>query len=87
MQFKCLKSRLEALKLQEELFGAGHPDVLFALQNLGLVHFRRGEYQQAHRVFDEKRRLAAATMPSASGFSGPPREVCVPRLVSEQESR
>ena len=59
-----LRSRLEALKVQEELFGPGHPDLLFALRGLGHAHYRRGNYRQAQRIFEENRRILAATVPT-----------------------
>lgn len=51
-----LRARREALLAQQQLLGESHPDVLFMLENLGRVHYRRGNYQEAQRVFAESRR-------------------------------
>jgi Tetratricopeptide repeat len=54
-----LRSRLQALRAQQKLYGEGHPDVLFSMHGLGSVHYKRGEYRQAQRVFDEARRQSS----------------------------
>lgn len=74
-----LRSRLEALRAQQTLFGEGHPDVLFSLQGLCSVHYRRGEYQHAQRVFDE-----ACRRSSRFPDEGPPKEISIHAPFSEQ---
>lgn len=73
----ALRSRMEALRLQEKMFGAGHPDVVFALQNLAQVCYRRGNIHQAQRVYDENRRQQTAATTTAIQ-DGPPTEVRIP---------
>ena len=65
-----LRSRLQALKAQQKLYGEGHPDVLFSMHGLGSVHYKRGEYRQAQRVFDEVRRRSSHAVDP-----GPPKEI------------
>lgn len=48
-----LRNRIAALNAQQILLGKYHPDVLFALQNLAALHYRRGEYSHAQQVFKE----------------------------------
>mmetsp|Transcript_22549 Transcript_22549/g.34078 ORF Transcript_22549/g.34078 Transcript_22549/m.34078 type:complete len:162 (-) Transcript_22549:364-849(-) len=48
-----LKNRVAAFSAQQKLLGKHHPDVLFSLQNLAGLLYRRGEYDHAHRVFKE----------------------------------
>jgi hypothetical protein len=50
----ALRNRVAALNAQQQLLGEAHPDVLFALQNLAGLHYRRGEISQAHRVLAEQ---------------------------------
>jgi hypothetical protein len=45
-----IMARLDALQIQQELYGMNHPDVLFSLKHLGRAHMRREEFQQARLV-------------------------------------
>ena len=47
-----MTARLDAIQIQQELYGMNHPDVIFSLKHLGRAHTRRGEFQQA-RVIEE----------------------------------
>lgn len=47
---KCvcpMMARLNALRIQQQLQGINHPDVLFALRHLARAHRRRGEAELA----------------------------------------
>ena len=50
----ALANRVAALNAQQLLLGENHPDVLFSLQNLAALHYRRGEYAQARRILEWK---------------------------------
>jgi hypothetical protein len=54
---KTMMARLDALQIQQELYGMDHPDVTFSLKHLGRAHTRRGEFQQA-RLIEEMVRVA-----------------------------
>lgn len=45
-----MMARLDALQIQQELYGMNHPDVIFSLKHLGRAHRRRGEFQQARLI-------------------------------------
>jgi hypothetical protein len=47
---ELMMARLEALQIQQKLYGMNHPDVLFSLKHLGRAHTRRGEFQQARLI-------------------------------------
>jgi hypothetical protein len=49
-RIKLMLARLDALQIQQELYGMNHPDVLFSLKHLGRAHTRRGEFQQARLI-------------------------------------
>jgi hypothetical protein len=74
-----LRSRLEALRAQQTLFGEGHPDLLFSLKGLCNVHYQRREYQHAQRVSEEACRLS-----SRFPHDGPPKEITIHSFFSDQ---
>jgi hypothetical protein len=45
-----MRTRRQALQVQQQLQGVDHPDVLFSLKGLSKVYMRRGEYLQAMLV-------------------------------------
>lgn len=49
----AMANRVAALHAQQQLLGENHPDVLFSLQNLAALHYRRGEYAQAQRILED----------------------------------
>jgi hypothetical protein len=49
----ALSNRFAALQLQQQLLGEHHPDVLFSLQNLATLHYRRGDKVQAQRLLED----------------------------------
>lgn len=49
----AMANRVAALNAQQQLLGENHPDVLFSLQNLAALHYRRGEYAQAQRIMED----------------------------------
>jgi Tetratricopeptide repeat len=49
----AMTNRVAALHAQQQLLGENHPDVLFSLQNLAALHYRRGEYAQAQRIMED----------------------------------
>lgn len=68
-----LGNRVLALNAQEELLGYDHPDVLFALQKLAGVHYRRGEYDHANRILEEREsrrsgKIGKSIIPSEISF-------------------
>jgi hypothetical protein len=50
----ALANRVAALNAQKLLLGENHSDVLFSLQNLAALHYRRGEYAQARCILEDK---------------------------------
>lgn len=50
----ALANRVAALKAQQRMLGENHPDVLFSLQNLAALHYRRGHYEEAQQVLEEQ---------------------------------
>mmetsp|Transcript_11294 Transcript_11294/g.16595 ORF Transcript_11294/g.16595 Transcript_11294/m.16595 type:complete len:160 (-) Transcript_11294:337-816(-) len=49
----ALRNRVAAFNAQQKLLGKYHPDVLFSLQTLAGLHYRRQEYDHAQRIFKE----------------------------------
>jgi hypothetical protein len=49
----ALNNRFAALQVQQQLLGEHHPDVLFSLQNLATLHYRRGDKVQAQRLLED----------------------------------
>mmetsp|Transcript_11409 Transcript_11409/g.18934 ORF Transcript_11409/g.18934 Transcript_11409/m.18934 type:complete len:162 (-) Transcript_11409:288-773(-) len=49
----ALSNRFSALNAQQEMLGENHPDVLFSLQNLATLHYRRGNIVEAQRLLED----------------------------------
>mmetsp|Transcript_15682 Transcript_15682/g.23757 ORF Transcript_15682/g.23757 Transcript_15682/m.23757 type:complete len:140 (-) Transcript_15682:255-674(-) len=76
-----LGNRITALNAQQELLGENHSDVLFSLQRLAGVHYRRGEYDHAHRILEEHKSRLQRRNRNGGGKDGSvniPSEISIP---------
>lgn len=48
-----LQARIEAVKIQEQLLGLAHPDVIFALSGIAKLYEKRGDHAQAASIMKE----------------------------------
>ena len=51
----ALEARLEAIKIQEQLLGENHPDVVFALSSLAKLYQKRGYHVDAASLLKESK--------------------------------
>lgn len=49
----ALRARIEAIRIQQQLLGQNHPDVIFALSGLAKLHQRRGNHEEAMDILRE----------------------------------
>jgi len=49
----ALQARIEAIKIQEQLLGLAHPDVIFALAGIAKLYEKRGDHAQAANIMKE----------------------------------
>mmetsp|Transcript_4299 Transcript_4299/g.9525 ORF Transcript_4299/g.9525 Transcript_4299/m.9525 type:complete len:288 (+) Transcript_4299:82-945(+) len=85
----ALQARIEAIRIQQQLLGDNHPDVIFALSSLAKLHQKRGNYAEAASILRESqmRRMQAQsgpkrTAPSAMHRDNPQEEQCIPVEIS-----
>lgn len=60
----ALRARAEAVRIQQQLLGENHPDVIFALSSLAKLHKRRGNHFEAASILRESQmrsRMAKST--------------------------
>jgi len=51
----ALEARLDAIKIQEQLLGENHPDVIFALSSLAKLYQKRGYHVDAENILKESK--------------------------------
>mmetsp|Transcript_24364 Transcript_24364/g.51033 ORF Transcript_24364/g.51033 Transcript_24364/m.51033 type:complete len:300 (+) Transcript_24364:121-1020(+) len=51
----ALQARTEAIRIQQQLLGENHPDVIFALSSLAKLHQRRGNSAEAASILKESK--------------------------------
>jgi len=51
----ALEARLDAIKIQEQLLGENHPDVIFALSSLAKLYQKRGYHVDAASLLKESK--------------------------------
>lgn len=82
----ALQARIEAVRIQQQLLGENHPDVIFALSSLAKLHQRRGNHNEAASILKESqmRSLLVNSTPhhSASSRQKPQKETTVPTEIS-----
>lgn len=64
----ALQARIEAIRIQQQLLGDNHPDVIFALTNLYKLHQRMGNHAEAADILKESQ-MRSALAKSAPQFS------------------
>jgi len=64
----ALQARIEAIRIQQQLLGDNHPDVIFALSNLARLHQRRGNHAEAADILKESQ-MRSAMAKSTPQFS------------------
>ena len=80
-----LQARIEAVKIQEQLLGISHPDVIFALAGIAKLYEKRGDHAQAANIMKESqmRSIMAKSAPQGnlnrSGAEDVPIEISFPR--------
>eukprot|EP00571_Detonula_confervacea_P005150 CAMPEP_0172326838 /NCGR_PEP_ID=MMETSP1058-20130122/57720_1 /TAXON_ID=83371 /ORGANISM="Detonula confervacea, Strain CCMP 353" /LENGTH=246 /DNA_ID=CAMNT_0013043725 /DNA_START=137 /DNA_END=877 /DNA_ORIENTATION=+ len=82
----ALQARIEAVRIQQQLLGENHPDVIFALSSLAKLHQKRGNHVEAASILKESqmRSMLANSTPqhSASSRQKPQEETTVPTEIS-----
>ncbi|KAL9191329.1 hypothetical protein ACHAXT_001035 [Thalassiosira profunda] len=68
----ALQARIEAIRIQQQLLGDNHPDVIFALSSLGKLQQRRGNHAEAASILSEARMRSqlANSAPQLSSLGG-----------------
>lgn len=63
-----LQARIEAVKIQEQLLGFAHPDVIFALAGIAKLYEKRGDHAQAANIMKESqmRSIMAKSAPQGN---------------------
>ena len=64
----ALQARIEAIRIQQQLLGDNHPDVIFALTNLSKLHQKRGNHAEAADILKESQ-MRSALAKSTPQFS------------------
>ena len=81
----ALQARIEAIRIQQQLLGDNHPDVIFALSNLARLHQRRGNHAEAADILKESQMRSAMAnqfSPSTARPSFPQEQGNVPGEIS-----
>lgn len=80
-----LQARIEAVKIQEQLLGLSHPDVIFALAGIAKLYEKRGDQAQAANIMRESqmRTIMAKNARNQNQYSQEaedvPTEICISR--------
>ena len=76
-----LQARIEAVKIQEELLGSAHPDVIFALAGIAKLFEKRGDHAQAANIMKDiqMRSIMAKSAPQGNLNQDVPIEISFPR--------
>lgn len=72
----ALRARMEAIRIQQQLLGDNHPDVIFALSSLAKLHQKRGNHAEAASILRESqmRSVLAKSTPQPSSRKSPQEE-------------
>ena len=63
----ALQARVEAVKIQEQLLGVAHPDVIFALAGIAKLYEKLGEHAQAANIRKENQMRSMMAMSGSQG--------------------
>ena len=67
----ALQARIEAVKIQEQILGYSHPDVIFALSGIAKLYEKRGDHAQAANIVKESQmRSIMAKSPPQGKLNG-----------------
>lgn len=66
----ALQARTEAIRIQQQLLGDNHPDVIFALSSLAKLHQRRGNSAEAASILRESKMRSTMAKSAPSKIFG-----------------